>query len=85
MLEAKQSTRGCAGSGEPWQIAAPLFRPARGGAQNPIPIRGERLRRNPDRDVAIQPGMARAIELAHSARADTAKDLVRADAGAAAK
>ena len=35
-----------------------------------------------DRHVAIQLGIARAVDLAHTARADRGKNFVRADASA---
>ena len=37
-------------------------------------------RQDLDRDVAVEPGVAGAIDLAHAARAERAEDLVRAEA-----
>ncbi len=45
----------------------------------------ERLRKDLDRDRAIEPRVARFVDLAHPARADGGKNLVRAEAGAGAE
>ena len=43
----------------------------------PFRITRERVRQDFDRDVALQPRIARAIHLAHAARAERRNDLVR--------
>jgi hypothetical protein len=48
----------------------------------PLGIRREQLRQHLDRDVAIQPRIARAIDLAHAAGAEGGNDLVRTEAAA---
>ena len=45
-------------------------------------IRGERVRQHFQRDVALQPRIARAIHLSHAAFADEGGDLVSLEAGA---
>ena len=40
----------------------------------------EVLRQHLDRDVALEPRVARAVDLAHAARAERRQDLVRAEA-----
>ncbi len=49
-------------------------------ARQAIGIECERLGQDFQRDVAIEPAVARAIPLAHPARADEGSDFVRADA-----
>jgi hypothetical protein len=44
-------------------------------------IRGEQLREHLQRDVAVQPRIARAIHLAHAARADKGCYLIGAESG----
>ena len=51
-------------------------------AREAVGIEGEELGQNLERDVAIELRVARAIDLAHSARADGREDFVRAEAGA---
>jgi hypothetical protein len=51
-------------------------------ARQPLRIGGKRLWQDLDRDVAIQPRVARPIDLAHATSADWGEDLVRAEAGA---
>ncbi len=46
-----------------------------------IGIGGKRLRQHLDGDVALQLGIARAVHVAHAARADVRSDLVGADDG----
>ena len=46
----------------------------------PLRIRREGLRQHLNRDVAIELGIARPIDLAHSPGADEREDLVRAEA-----
>jgi catechol 2,3-dioxygenase-like lactoylglutathione lyase family enzyme len=48
-------------------------------SRNAIGIEGKQLRQNFDRDVAIQPRIARAIHLAHSAGTYQRQDFVRAE------
>ena len=48
--------------------------------REPLGVVGEQLRQDLDRDVAIQPGVARAIDLAHPAGAKGGEDFVRAEA-----
>ena len=48
-------------------------------------IAGEGFGQDLERDVAIQLRVARAIHLAHAARAERGKDFVRAEAGAGSK
>ena len=50
--------------------------------RQPFGISGERVRQDLERDVAIQLRVARAIHLAHAARADERNDFVDAEAGA---
>ena len=45
-------------------------------------IGGERLGQNLDRDGPVEARVARAIDLAHAARAEGGQDLVGAEAGA---
>ena len=47
-------------------------------AREPVGIDGEELRKDLERDVAIELCVARTIDLAHAAGADSANDLVRA-------
>ena len=49
-------------------------------ARQPIRIGREQIGQHLDGDVALEPGVARAIHLAHSAGADRRDDLVDADA-----
>ena len=46
-------------------------------AAEPLGIGGERRREHLDRDLALEPRVARAIDLAHPPRPDRRKDLVR--------
>ena len=48
----------------------------------PVGVGGDVLRQHLDRDVAPEPGVARAIDLAHPSRPEGGDDLVGADAGA---
>ena len=48
--------------------------------REPIGIVGERVGQNLDRDLALQPRVARAIHLAHAACAEQRDDFVRPDA-----
>jgi hypothetical protein len=48
-------------------------------AGEPLAVGGKRLRQNLERDVAIEFGVAGAIDLAHAARANQRDDLVRAE------
>jgi hypothetical protein len=48
-------------------------------ARQAIRISRERCRQDLDRGVAIQPRVARAIDLAHAAGANRRQDFVRAD------
>src|SRR5579864_2663187 len=45
----------------------------------------ERLRKEFDRHVTVEPGVAGAVDLAHAARAEEREDLVRTDWGAGCK
>jgi hypothetical protein len=47
-----------------------------------VRVRRHRGRQQLDRDLTIETGIAGAVDHAHSALADAAKDFVRADAGA---
>ena len=51
-------------------------------ARERLLVLGEPLRQHLDRDVALQPGVAGAIDLAHPARADRRQDLVGSQARA---
>jgi hypothetical protein len=46
-------------------------------ALEPFLVRSERGRKDLDRDVAPEPGVPRAIDLSHAARAERREDLVR--------
>ena len=48
-------------------------------AREPLGIGGERRRQDLDRDVAAEPGVARAVDLAHAARAERCHHLVDAE------
>ena len=48
-------------------------------------ISGERVRQDLQRNVALQPGVARAIDLAHAAGADGADDFVGTESGTRSK
>jgi hypothetical protein len=48
-------------------------------ARKPIGFGGERHRQNLDRDVAVEPGVARAIDLAHAAGAQERDDFVHSN------
>ena len=48
-------------------------------ARQPIRVGGKRLRQHLDGDVALQLGIARAVDVAHSAGADVRCDLVGTD------
>jgi hypothetical protein len=48
-------------------------------ALEPLRVRGEALRQHLERDVAAEPGVARAVDLAHPARAQRGDDLVAAE------
>ena len=50
-------------------------------ARKPVGIRGERLGKNLDRDVAAELRVLRPIDLSHPARAERREDLVRSEAG----
>ena len=45
----------------------------------PIGVAGELERKDLDRDLALQPRVGRAVDLAHAARAERRHDLVRAE------
>ena len=64
-----------------WLSAASTLRLAL-EARQAVAVRGEGVGQDLDRDVALQPGVARAIHLAHAACADSREDLVGADARA---
>src|SRR5262245_49270103 len=49
--------------------------------RGPIRIRGKAVRQDFERDVSMQVHIARAVDLAHAARANRADDLIRAKAG----
>ena len=49
-------------------------------AMQPARVGGERFGDQLDRDVAPEPRIARAVDLAHAAGANPADDLVRTDA-----
>jgi len=51
-------------------------------AREPIGILRKRVRQNFDRHIAPEPRVARAIDLAHAARADEGDDVVRPETGA---
>src|SRR5450759_2759487 len=51
-------------------------------ARESIGIGGERVRQNLQRDVAIELGIPRAVDLAHAARANERQDFVYAETGA---
>ena len=53
--------------------------------RQPLGVGDERLGQDLDRDVAVEPRVARAIHLAHAAGAEGGEDLVRTQAGALAK
>ena len=53
-----------------------------GEAPEPIRIGGEGFRQDLQRDVAIEPRVARAVDLAHSTGAKRSKDFIRANASA---
>ena len=48
----------------------------------PIGIERESVGQNLERDVAVQTGVARAVDLAHAACADCGENLVTAESGA---
>ena len=48
----------------------------------PLGVSGKAVRQDLDRDVALQPGIACAIHLAHAARSQQVQNLVRAESGA---
>ena len=50
-------------------------------ACEPPRIRGKELGENLQRDIALQPPVARAIHLAHSSRADGGQNSVRTEPG----
>ncbi len=50
-------------------------------ANEAVRISGEELGEDLDGDVAIEPGVARAIDLAHAAGAERSNDGVRPEAG----
>ena len=54
-------------------------------ACEPVDIEGEELGQNLQRDVAIELGVACAIDLAHPTRTKRAEDFVRAESSAAGK
>ena len=54
-------------------------------ARERVGICGHRLRQDLDRDVAVEPGVPRAVHLSHSARAERSENLVGAQAGALGK
>ena len=45
-------------------------------AAHPVGVRGERRRQDLDRDLALEPLVARAVDLAHPSGADRREDLV---------
>jgi hypothetical protein len=47
--------------------------------RQPVTVRGERFGQDLDRDVALQLRVARAIHLAHAARAERGHHFVRAE------
>ena len=51
-------------------------------ARQAVGIGGDGRRQQLERDVALQPSIARAVDLAHAAAAQRRDDLVRADPGA---
>ena len=51
----------------------------------PLEIRGEAVWQDLDGDVALQPGVASPIHLAHSARTQQVEYLIRAESGARAQ
>ena len=51
-------------------------------SREPLGIGGERLRQDLQRDVALQSGVARAVDFPHTAGAHGTGDLVRAQTGA---
>ena len=55
------------------RLRLPLEAPRNSG------VGGERRRQNLDRDVAIEPRVARPVDFAHPARAERRHDLVRAE------
>ena len=50
--------------------------------REPLGVVRDRRQQHLDRDVAIQLGIARAIDLTHAARAEHGDDLVRSEAAA---
>jgi hypothetical protein len=54
-------------------------------SREPIGVAGEGLRQYFDRDLALQPRIARAIDFAHAARADERDDFVSAETTARRK
>ena len=54
-------------------------------AREPLGIVRERVGQDLDRDVAAEPRVARAIDLAHAAGAESDKDLVDAEAKTASQ
>ncbi len=51
----------------------------------PFDVACEEIRQDFDRDVAIEPGIARPVHFAHSSGSEDREDLVRAETGAAAE
>ena len=54
-------------------------------AREALPVLGEGRGQDLDRDVALELGVGRAVDLAHAALAELGGDLVGAEAGAGAR
>ena len=54
-------------------------------ARSPDRVVGDAWREDLDGDVAVQPGVARAVDLAHAARADERDDFIRAEPSAGSR
>jgi hypothetical protein len=50
-------------------------------ARQPVGIGGESGRENLDRDITTEPAVSGAVDLAHTADAETSDDLVRPEPG----
>ena len=64
-----------------WESAATVLRLALEAAHAARGSDAVRLGQDLERDVAVEPRVARAVDLAHAARAEGRDDLVRAEAG----
>ena len=51
-------------------------------SREPLGVVGEGVGQDLERDVALQPGVGRAIDLAHAPGTERGDDLIKADAGA---